>query len=553
MRKISLLLPAIVLAVAFAPGVSVGKEADAPVAGGVAPSGSPYRYVAIPVRGGSAGAAQTLVERIERDGGRLDRWWRLPGSWVIPATAYDRSGGALSADGAKLALTSVRWSPRTRWTSRFAVLDTQLYLRHPRRPGVKRPRHAVRRIALAGAYFFHALSPDGSTLYLTKSSETPAAGPGPDFTIRRLDVRSGRLLPRPVEGPPAPLREGPPGRLRLSGLPVSSTEADGWRYTYYDDGRGGHNPYVLALDLVRGEATTIEFPQLRERRNPMLIKLRLGPGDRQLQVLGTSLWYQPRTRPLAQAPIPPVSLARRAQRHRFLAFAETPRHPAADPQANVLERVGFVGHSREGREILLKQLGDPALPGHVLVFGCIHGDECAAQKLDLVASGCPDTRSNLFFVPDLNPDGFARGARVNARGVDLNRNFGSQWRRIGAPGDPQYSGPRPFSEPETQLAARIVKRLRPRATVWFHQYSGPRPFVRGWGHSAPAARFFAARAGIPFHLIRWPAGTAPNWQNHRFPGSSSFVVELPPGPIPPGLYTRLDKALVQLGQKVGQD
>jgi hypothetical protein len=24
----------------------------------------------------------------------------------------------------------------------------------------------------------------------------------------------------------------------------------------------------------------------------------------------------------------------------------------------------------------------------------------------------------------------------------------------------------------------------------------------------------------------WLAGTAPNWQNHRFPGASSFVVEI---------------------------
>ena len=27
--------------------------------------------------------------------------------------------------------------------------------------------------------------------------------------------------------------------------------------------------------------------------------------------------------------------------------------------------------------------------------------------------------------------------------------------------------------------------------------------------------------------MRWLDGSAPNWQNHRFPGTSSFVVELP--------------------------
>jgi len=36
---------------------------------------------------------------------------------------------------------------------------------------------------------------------------------------------------------------------------------------------------------------------------------------------------------------------------------------------------------------------------------------------------------------------------------------------------------------------------------------------------------------MDFAKIRWPHGTAPNWQNHRFPGASSFVVELAPGPL----------------------
>jgi murein peptide amidase A len=237
----------------------------------------------------------------------------------------------------------------------------------------------------------------------------------------------------------------------------------------------------------------------------------------------------------------------------FLAFLETPRHPPGHPRANILERVGVAGRSREGQPIRIEQLGDTALPGRLLVFGCIHGDECAARRLEPVWNGCPDPHSNILLVPNLNPDGFAAGTRVNGRGVDLNRNFGSQWRRIGRRGDPQYSGPRPFSEPEARLAARIVRRLRPRATVWFHQYGGARPFVRAWGQSAPAARFFARRAGVAFRLLRWPAGTAPNWQNHRFPGTASFVVELPRGQIPPRLYGRIDNALVRLGRKVSQD
>jgi hypothetical protein len=35
--------------------------------------------------------------------------------------------------------------------------------------------------------------------------------------------------------------------------------------------------------------------------------------------------------------------------------------------------------------------------------------------------------------------------------------------------------------------------------------------------------------GLPFRLLPWLSGSATNWQNHRFPGTTSFVVELAPG------------------------
>jgi protein MpaA len=164
----------------------------------------------------------------------------------------------------------------------------------------------------------------------------------------------------------------------------------------------------------------------------------------------------------------------------------------------------------------------------VLAFGCIHGDECAGiGALHRAERGCPPYGDGLVLVRNLNPDGRAAGTRTNADGVDLNRNFASGWRPIGAAGDPQYSGPAPFSEPETRIAGRLIRALRPDVTIWFHQE--PARLVRAWGPSVPVARDYARLSGEPFFRMPWLAGTAPNWQNHRFAGTSSFVVELPSG------------------------
>ena len=165
----------------------------------------------------------------------------------------------------------------------------------------------------------------------------------------------------------------------------------------------------------------------------------------------------------------------------------------------------------------------------MLVIGCIHGNEGAgiavARAVARVHSG-PD----FWIVPDLNPDGYARGSRQNGRGVDLNANWSSQWRGGGRPWDTYYPGPYPFSERETRIGRDLILRLRPRLTVWFHQHMN---LVWAWGPSSDAGRFYARAAGMRFYHHPWLHGTATNWQNHRLPGSASFTVELPAGSLSP--------------------
>jgi protein MpaA len=188
-----------------------------------------------------------------------------------------------------------------------------------------------------------------------------------------------------------------------------------------------------------------------------------------------------------------------------------------------------IGESVRGREIKVHHVGDYASPNRILVVGCIHGDECEGTEISrrLVSQGAP-LGVQFWVVHVLNPDGRRLGVRQNGRGVDLNRNFGSEWIPIGQRWDPEYSGPRPWSEPETRIARDLVKRIRPHATIWYHQ---PEARVRAWGPSRPLARRYARLAGEPYRSIRWPHGTAPNWQNHRFPDAAAFVVELRAGEL----------------------
>jgi protein MpaA len=187
-----------------------------------------------------------------------------------------------------------------------------------------------------------------------------------------------------------------------------------------------------------------------------------------------------------------------------------------------------LGRSEGGRSIVAVRIGDPHRT-RVLVVGCIHGTECAGIAVARALQGA-HTRADLWIVPNLNPDGYARGTRQDGRGVDLNANWSSEWRGGGRPWDVYYPGPRPFSERETRIARDLILRIRPRVTIWFHQHMN---LVWAWGPSTAAGRIYARAAGMRFYHHNWLSGTATNWQNHKLPSSSSFTVELPAGSLSP--------------------
>jgi protein MpaA len=201
-----------------------------------------------------------------------------------------------------------------------------------------------------------------------------------------------------------------------------------------------------------------------------------------------------------------------------------------------LVRSTLVGESALGQPIRAFALGQG--PVRALVVGCIHGNECAGSVVATrLLHAKPLEQGSIWVVQDLNPDGHAAKRRANARGVDLNRNFPGTWRRL------PVSGPGPASEVETRVAMRLIRRLRPRVTIWFHQ---PQDLVRTTGASVAVARRYAGLAGMRFRRLPRPPGSATAWQERSVPGTDAFVVELPPGPLGIREAGRYANAILQL-------
>lgn len=145
------------------------------------------------------------------------------------------------------------------------------------------------------------------------------------------------------------------------------------------------------------------------------------------------------------------------------AEASPPTLPVTDPETIA------IGTSVEGRPITAIRRGDPdGRP--VLVIGVIHGDEWAGLEIveRLESLPVPDG-VDLYLVDSMNPDGVAHNTRHNANGVDLNRNFPYNWGPIAEPGNWEYAGQSPASEPETQAMVEFISELQPDIVIWYHQ------------------------------------------------------------------------------------
>ncbi|MEZ4429957.1 MAG: M14 family metallopeptidase [Nannocystaceae bacterium] len=187
-------------------------------------------------------------------------------------------------------------------------------------------------------------------------------------------------------------------------------------------------------------------------------------------------------------------------------------YPSPDAREDELDRLA----ARAGAEVIvygesverrpLRAARVPARAAKATRLLCsanIHGIEYIGGRVALgLLAACAEPegplaalleRCELWVIPCLNPDGYARTwaasgqaarlseLRANARGVDLNRNFplphGARPTRLPAagsdrPGDATYRGPAPLSEPETAHLDTLLQAQRFHASANLHSFMG---------------------------------------------------------------------------------
>jgi len=97
---------------------------------------------------------------------------------------------------------------------------------------------------------------------------------------------------------------------------------------------------------------------------------------------------------------------------------------------------------------------------------------------------------------------------------------------------------------------KLIRRIKPAVTISYHQHED---LVDMAGGDRGVARRYARLADLRATCLPFLPGTAPGWSNHEFPGTTSFVVELPAGPVGSAALAAHLRAVraMELGQRVG--
>ena len=201
-----------------------------------------------------------------------------------------------------------------------------------------------------------------------------------------------------------------------------------------------------------------------------------------------------------------------------------------------------IGFSAGGLPIRLYTLGDE--PRVVTLVGGIHGGfapagvtvvEQAMAHFEQNPDEIPDGVA-LHFIPNSNPDSdYAPGevaGRLNANGVDLNRNFGCDWssESTTSGGIPLNEGSGPFSEPEAVALRDYFTDTRPAAVIFYEARANnglvtPGECDGSIGDTGALAVAYATASGYVYKITDPVNGDASNWLISQ--GIPAFFVLLP--------------------------
>lgn len=205
-----------------------------------------------------------------------------------------------------------------------------------------------------------------------------------------------------------------------------------------------------------------------------------------------------------------------------------------------------LGQSLEGRSIDAYANFPAMHPANgeeaTLLIGGTHGDERATVAIleNFISSRLQAglVAEPTVVIPLLNPDGYARAIRYNARGADINRNFPHNW----SPESEEPSGTGPLSEPEARILHDYIVSFRPAKIVSLHwalaeiDPDGPHSIALAramWESLLPEARApYRLRVDGGFASAGTP-GSLGQWCGHglRYPGTGNrpmmVTLELP--------------------------
>lgn len=201
-------------------------------------------------------------------------------------------------------------------------------------------------------------------------------------------------------------------------------------------------------------------------------------------------------------------------------------------------------HSLNGFPLLARDLQADARypnPTRVLLIGGIHGDEQSAAAIVfkwLEFMQQPGSREFRWKVaPLVNPDGLLarKPRRVNAHGIDLNRNFPTPnwqqeapryWARVTRSDPRRYPGKAPISEPESRWVYDTIERFKPDVIISVHAPFGVLDFD---GPATPPQRF----GRLVYHRVGVYPGSLGNYSGlHK--EIPVVTIELPSaGSMPP--------------------